>query len=169
MKKNNIRLLVTMAMMVAMHIILSRFLSINTPIQKIGFSFVPLFIAAVLYGPVAAGAVGAIGDFLGATLFPIGPYFPGFTVTCCLTGVVFGLLLHREQTIPRVAAATLVNQFVVGLLVNSANLAILYGSPYLETMVSRIPQVAILVPVEFAVMTLLTQGVFRRLKSTQTA
>lgn len=164
MKKANIHLIVTVALMVALHIILSRFLSINAWNLKIGFSFVPVFAAAVLYGPLVAGLVGALGDFLGAILFPIGPYFPGFTLTCCLTGLAFGLLLYKKQTVPRIAAATAVNQLVIGLLVNSYWISMLYGSPYGGVVAGRIIQCAILIPVEFLVMGTLTRVLFRRLK-----
>ena len=63
--------------------------------MKIGFAFVAVFVGAYLYGPVAGAVVGGLGDFLGAILFPIGAYFPGFTLNCALTGVVMGLLLYK--------------------------------------------------------------------------
>ncbi len=46
--------------LVAMEIILARF-SIHTWNLKIGFSFIPIVVAAIFYGPVAGGLVGAIG------------------------------------------------------------------------------------------------------------
>ena len=89
--------MVTCAALIAAAIVLSRFLSINAWNLKIGFTFVPVFLAAYLYGPLGGAIVGGIADFLGATLFPIGAYFPGFTLTCVLTGVVYGLLLQKKQ------------------------------------------------------------------------
>ena len=62
--------MVILAMLTAAEIVLNRFLSINTWNMKIGFSFVPVVIAAVLLGPAYAAIVGALGDFLGAILFP---------------------------------------------------------------------------------------------------
>ena len=61
------------AILVAIEIVLNRFLSINTPGLKIGFSFVPIVIAAILFGPVKAGVIYALADLIGAILFPIGP------------------------------------------------------------------------------------------------
>ena len=164
MKKTNTRLLAIMALLVALHIVLSRFLSINTFDLKIGFAFIPIFVAAYLYGPMAAGIVGALGDFLGAILFPIGAYFPGFTLTAFCTGLTFGLLLHRKQTMVRIAAATAVNQLILGLLVNTFWQSILYGTPFLARMYLRIPQCLILIPVEFVVMAALSRALFPRLK-----
>ena len=73
--------LVLMAMFVAVQIILSRFLSINLWNLKIGFSFIPIVLAGILLGPLSAGLVGLVADVLGATLFPIGAFFPGFSLT----------------------------------------------------------------------------------------
>ncbi len=56
----------------------------------------PVFIAAYLYGPIGGAVVGGIADFIGAILFPIGAYFPGFTLTCVITGAVYGLFFAQE-------------------------------------------------------------------------
>ena len=98
-KKMNVQTLVTLSVLIAIEMILSRFLSISAWNIKIGFSFVPIAIAAIAYGPVEAGIVGGVGDLVGALLFPIGAYFPGFTLTAFLTGAVFGLFLHKRQTL----------------------------------------------------------------------
>ena len=97
MKKLDLKAMVTCAALIAAAIVLSRFLSINAWNLKIGFTFVPVFIAAYLYGPIGGAVVGGIADFIGAILFPIGAYFPGFTLTCVITGAVYGLLLHKKQ------------------------------------------------------------------------
>lgn len=164
MKKTRTNRLVMLALLAAMHIVLSRFCSINAWNIKIGFAFVPLFAAAYLYGPLAAGIVGAVGDFLGAILFPIGPYFPGFTLTCFLTGILFGVLLHERQTPGRIAAAVLINQLVLGLLVNTYWISLLFGSDFLPLMATRVVQCLILIPVEFTVMGFLTKTLFVRCK-----
>ena len=158
MKKINVRLAAALGILVAIHIILSRFCSINTWNLKIGFAFVPVFAAAYLFGPAPAAIVGGLGDFLGAILFPIGPYFPGFTLNCALTGVIFGLLLHSRPTLPRVAAATVLNQFVLSLFGTTLWISILNGAPYWPLLVSRIPQTAILSVLEVTVMLALSRA-----------
>ena len=49
-QKISISMLVTLGMLVAIEIVLSRFCSISAWNIKIGFSFVPVAVAAVLYG-----------------------------------------------------------------------------------------------------------------------
>lgn len=157
MKKQKISMLVTLGMLVAVEIVLSRFCSISAWNIKIGFSFVPVAVAAVLYGAAPAAAVAALGDFVGAILFPIGPYFPGFTLTAALTGAVFGLFLHKRQTVGRIGGAVAVNQLALSLLLNTLWISMLYGSPYGPLFLTRIVQTAVLIPVQFIIIGVMTK------------
>ena len=144
-----------MALLIALEIILSRFLSLSAWNIKIGFSFVPVVIAAILLGPVYAGIVGALADFVGAVLFPIGAYFPGFTLTAFLTGMVYGLFLYKRQSLPRILGAVAVNQFILSLLLNTLWISVLYGSPFGPLLVTRLVQSAILTVVQIVVIELI--------------
>lgn len=162
MKKITTKMLVMLALLAALNLVLGRPpLSFMIWSNKIGFGFVPIFLAAWLYGPMAAGIVGALGDFLGAILFPIGPYFPGFTLTAFLTGVVFGLLLHKKQTVPRIAAATLINQLVLSLVVNTLWLCIINEATFGGMVFVRITQCAIMLVLEFGVIFFLRKALDR--------
>src|SRR5690606_32512622 len=101
-----------MGLLVGTEVVLSRFASISLWNAKIGFGFVPLVIAAILMGPIKAGIVGALADFIGATLFPIGTYFIGFTITNFLTGVVLGMFLYKKQSLLRIIIAVTINHIV---------------------------------------------------------
>ncbi|MBR5559530.1 MAG: folate family ECF transporter S component [Oscillospiraceae bacterium] len=147
----SVRLMVVVALLTAMQIVISRHLSISLWNMKIGFGFVPVMLAGMLFGPLAGGLVGGFSDLIGALLFPIGPYFPGFTLTAALTGAMFGWMLHKRQSFGRVCGVVLFNQLVLGLLINSFWISVLYGSPYMGLLVSRLVQYAILVPVEVIV------------------
>ena len=149
MNKFNTRTITTMGILIAIEIVLSRFLSISAWNIKIGFSFVPVVIAAILLGPLPAGIVAALADFLGAILFPIGAYFPGFTLTAFLTGLVFGLFLHKKQSLLNTAIAVGINQLILSLLLNTLWISILYGSPFGPLLVTRCIQCAILLVVQF--------------------
>lgn len=166
MKKKNTQMLVTLALLVALHIILSRFLSINAWNIKIGFAFVAVLVGAYMYGPVAGAVVGGLGDFLGAILFPIGAYFPGFTLNCALTGVVMGLLLYKKQSVLRVIITVAIDQLVISMWITPLWISILYGAPYGPLIISRLPQIAIMTVVEIVV-TLLIIKVLDRIKPQQ--
>ncbi len=157
MKRNNTQMIVMAGVLIALHVVLSRFCSINAWNLKIGFAIVPIYIAACFYGPVFAGVVGALGDFMGAILFPIGAYFPGFTLTCFLTGILLGALLHKKRNIPRILFAVLVNELILGLLVNTMWISVLYGSPFVPLVATRMIQCTIMIPVEVIVLCVMSK------------
>jgi ECF transporter S component (folate family) len=161
MKKNKLRDLIVMGLLVAIEVILSRFLSVNAWNMKIGFNFIPVVVAAVLYGALPAGIVAAMGDFIGAILFPIGAYFPGFTFTAFLTGLVFGAFLHKSQKLERVLTSVLINQLILGLWLNSFWISMLYGTEYLPLLLTRIPQCVVLCVVQTLGIRLIAPAVLR--------
>lgn len=149
--------LITIGLLTALEIILSRFLSYSIWDMKIGFAFLPVALAAVSVGPWGAVLVGALGDLVGALLFPIGPFFPGFTVSAAIMGLVFGIFLRKQQTLALILSAVLINQLVVGLFLNTLWISILYGSRFWGIIPARLVQCAVLIPVE----TLTIAGVLR--------
>ena len=167
----NTQQLVTMALLVALDIVLSRFGSINMWNTRIGFGFVPIVIAGMLLGPFKAAITAAVADVIGALLVPTGAFFPPLTVTAILRGILYGIMLkyvpeylaktiedpkrYQKAWIGVCAAVTLFDQLAFGLLLQSYWLSLLYGSPYTGMMASRIPQIAILIPVEFVVLVFL--------------
>lgn len=158
--KIQLKLIVHVAILIALEVVLSRFLSISTSIVKIGFSFVPIAICAMMYGPVWAGIAGAIADFIGATLFPIGAYFPGFTLSAALTGVVFGLFLYKKKgNWAQLAGAVLINCVVISLLLSTYWLTILWGDSFLVLLPTRIIQNLVMIPIQFIVLRLLQRPV----------
>ena len=153
------RNIVYLAVLIALEIVLNRFLSINTPVVKIGFAFVPIAIAGMIFGPIPAAIVAALADLLGAILFPNGTIFLGITLTAFLKGISWGLFLHKKQTVATVVPAVLVDQLVLSYVLNSFWLSILMGTPYTALLATRIVQTAILIPVEFVVVFVLSRAI----------
>ena len=155
----NTKTLTIMGLLIALEVVLSRFLSINAWNIRIGFGFVPIAIAGMLFGALQAGIIAAAADVLGATLFPTGPYFPGFTLTAFLTGVVLGIFLNRRRTPLNILCAVLINQLILSLLLNSLWISILYNSPFLPLLGTRAIQTAILIPVQFIVIGVIMRAI----------
>ncbi len=158
-KKINVRMLTISAMLIALEIVLNRFCSINTAGLKIGFSFVPIVIAANLFGPVCAAVVYGLSDLIGAILFPIGPYHPGFTLCAVAMGFVYGLCLYQKagsarklKFFPNVVIPAFVNNIVIGLVVNTVWVAMLYSSKaYGGWFLYRLPEYAMLIPMNLII------------------
>ncbi|MBR5590034.1 MAG: folate family ECF transporter S component [Anaerotignum sp.] len=156
---NRTHKLVLMAMLVAIQVVLSRFLSINLWNLKIGFSFVPIALAGMLLGPVGAGLTGMVADIIGATLFPSGAFFPGFTLTAFITAFGYGFFLHKKQDMPHILAAVLFSEIVGTLLLNTKWIAILYGTAFLPIFITRVWQAVGMGVVEVVVIKLLAKYV----------
>lgn len=165
MQTTTVKKLAQIGILVAAEVVLSRFLSINTSTLKIGFGFVPIVLAAMLYGPVWGAVVAGLADFLGAVLFPIGPYFPGFTLTAMLVGAVYGLFLHKEVTLPRILGAVVVVSVPLHLLLNSFWISVLYDKGFLALLPGRIMQVAVMAPIQVLVIWLVATRLTRLLRS----
>lgn len=145
--KMSVKSISIIGILVAMEIILARF-SIHTWNLKIGFSFIPVVVAAIFYGPVTAGLVGAIGDIMGYILFPVGAYFPGFTLTAFVTGMIFGFFLRKSQSVLNIVLAVLCVQIFVSQFMTTYWISFLYGSPYWALFSTRIYQTAAMIAVE---------------------
>ena len=88
--------LILAAMFLSILLVLSRFLSIKTSFLVISFSFIPMMLCGVYLGPKYSLAVAALGDLIGALIFPFGAYFPGFTITAGLMGFIYGIFLYKN-------------------------------------------------------------------------
>ena len=158
------KMLVTLAMLLALEIVLSRFLSIQTPITRIGFGFIPLVMAGILFGPIPAAIVAVLADVLGALLFPTGAYYPPLTITSLLVGLTYGLFLYKisfDKKTPsdwvRIILCVVVRQGVWALLLQSYWLSLLQGITYKQCMATRVPQVLILFVVELIIIPVLVK------------
>ena len=137
-------------LLIALEIVLSRFLSISTPVMKIGFAFVPLSVIGMLYGPLYGGIAGALCDFIGAILFPIGAYFPGYTLTAALSGATYGAFLQKDgaKNITKVILACTIVNIAWRLGVNTYWTTLFTGKGYLALLPARMMKNILMIPIE---------------------
>ncbi len=154
-KRKNIRDIAIIAVLIAANIVLARLLSVQMWNMKFSFSFLTVAIGAALYGVWGGAVVGGLSDFLGAILFPAGTYFPGFTLTAVIVGIVFGLFFKKKFSFLRISLAVIITQICCTLLLNSLWVSILYGSPFLPTLTTRLLQAGIMTVVQIVSMFLL--------------
>lgn len=149
MSQNKTAKLCTLALLLALEIILTRFCSITTTFIRVGFGFLPISIVGILYGPFWAAAIYAVGDLIGAILFPSGPFFPGFTLSAALTGLILGLVLHKRNVNHKTSfIASMLVVILIDLLMNTYWLSILYGEGYIAILPGRIVKCLLTVPIQ---------------------
>lgn len=159
---SNTRRLVTIAFFIALEVVLTRFLSINTEFLRIGFGFLPVACVGILFGPLWAGAAYAVGDVLGMLIFPSGSYFPGFTVSAFLIGCIYGIFLYKkESSFRRILIPVLLVCLGVNLFVDTLWLNILYGQAYLALLPMRLIKCAVMVPIQLVLIKLVWDKVLK--------
>ena len=163
-KKFDVRKLVQISLLVALQIILTRFCSIQTPIVRIGFGFVPVVIIATMYGPIYAGVANGIADILGLMLFPSGSFFPGFTLTAILAGVVYGVFLYNKPiTWGRIIAASVIINIVLNLGLNTYWLSIMMGKGFLALLPTRIVKELVMIPIKVVIIGIVWKSIIVKL------
>lgn len=139
---------------VAMEVILARFLSLHTWNLKIGFSFLPVVAAAYWGGPMAGGLTGALGDLIGALLFPVGAYFPGFTLSAFLDGAVYGAVFRKGIGKKQILLAVLIVQLGISLLLNTFWLTVLFQVSWKSLVLLRLFQCTTGIVIKFLLLNL---------------
>ena len=154
--------LTLLALLVALQVVLGNVLQIPMLGKQYNVGFLPAAAAGALLGIPGGVVVCALGDVIGAHLFPTGPYFPGFTLTSALVGVLYGFFLYRRQpswirVILTVACSALINLFL-----NSYWLSLLYASKaYWGWVAARAPSYLVEAPAHIVLIFLTLKGLGR--------
>ena len=152
--------------MIALSVVLSKLVSINISFLRIGFGFLPIAVLAILYGPAVAAIGYGVADLLGAWLFPTGTFFPGFTVSAVLTGLIFGFVLYnKEVTIKRALIASALVCLVVNLLLNTFWLTFILGKGFTVLLASRAVKEIVAIPVMALLIVAVDRYVLRHVKA----
>lgn len=65
---------------------------IGFPALRINLTSIPIMLSGIICGPIAGLLAGAFTDMLCYVIKPAGAYFPAFTITSALTGLIPGLI-----------------------------------------------------------------------------
>jgi len=163
MFNSNTKKIVLTAMLIALEIILTRFLSIQTPIVRISFGFIPIVIIAIMCGPLFAGIGAAIGDIIGVSLFSAFAPFPGFTFTAFLAGVVYGLLLYKHhKSLLRICIAVIIVAVGLQFVLDTMWLVFFFERGFMALLPTRIIRTLIMLPMQIICIRFITQERFMR-------
>lgn len=140
-------------------IILSRFLSIKTPILKISFAFIPTMLCAIWLGAKWTVLLNVLADIIGATLFPTGPFFIGYTISTAISGLIYGLLLYKKeensytdkQFLIRLIIAVVLVTVISNIGLNTLWISITTGKAFIVLLGTRIVKELIMIPIRIVV------------------
>lgn len=161
----SLRCLVLTALFIAMNITLDLLkLRIDLPGMRIGVGFLTNASIGMLYGPVVCMMMGFCTDILGFLMNPGtggGGYFPGYTLTAMVAGVIWGLFLYRPDGAPysktlagrlsfplRTLAARILITLICNVFLNTLWLS-LGNNAFLPMLISRLPTQLAYLPVQY--------------------
>lgn len=157
MSKN--KKIILTAIFLATNIILSRFLSIKTPILKISFAFIPTMLCAIWLGAKWTILLNVLGDIIGATLFPTGAYFVGYTISTAISGLIYGLILYKKeidsytdkQFLIRLIISVILVTCISNIGLNTIWVSITTGKAFVVLLGTRIIKEVIMLPIQIIV------------------
>ena len=157
-KLSSPKTLTGVAMLVALYTILSFFTINLSTTWEIGFADLALAVCGMLYGPIPCAVAGAAGDLLGFIVSPNGGFFPGFTLSAFITGMIYGLLLYnRPVSLKRAALAEGIIIVICNLILTPLWLNMLYGTNLIA--IPRIIRNIIMFPINTALAYSVLKGV----------
>ena len=160
-----------MAMFAAISVVLGYFTLVLGDYLKIGFSTIANQFVYYLFGPVAGGLFGGALDILKYIIRPTGAFFPGFTISAMVRGVLYGCFLYKRPiSFWRVLAAELTVSIICNMLLGTLWLSMLYGKAFMALLPMRVFKNIMMWPVNSILFytigkTLEASGVFRLLKT----
>ena len=141
-----------MALLVAMHLVLTRVLVIDLGAYRISVGSVCTILAGLWLGPVAGGVCGFASDIIGCFMkgYAVNPFI---TVPAILWGVlpalVRPLIANKKKTGKTVGicVSIVVTAILSSLVLTTAGLVIMLGYNFYAIMPGRLIQFAIMIPI----------------------
>ncbi len=156
----NMRCLVTVAMLIALDIVIKLTIDVHTSdTLHISFAFVALSAISMLYGPSVGFAAGVITDLLGFILKPSGAFDIRFTLIEGLGALIYGVFLynakHDKWFVPRIIAAKTAVVAICNLWLTTWAVASLAGKGFLAMFPARAIKNIIQLPIDIIILSLL--------------
>lgn len=157
--------MIFLSLLVGFNVVFTIAPPINLWNAQCGFGFIPIAIAAYYYGCSGGIIVAALGDILGTIIAPMGPYFPGFTLSAMLTGIIFGLFLFKNANVVKTVFAVITNQIICTLILNTYFISVLYTKAFGVLITSRAVQAVITTAVQIPIIILLIKVVLKKVNT----
>lgn len=148
----NVKTLVFMALLVAMHLVLTRVLVIDLGAYRISVGSVCTILAGLWMGPLAGGVCGFAADIIGCFMkgYAVNPLI---TIAAILWGVLPALIRPllanktRKGKTAVISASIAVTAVLSSLVFTTAGLVLIMGYNFYAIMPGRLVQFAVMIPI----------------------
>ncbi len=148
MKKNlSVKLLTYGALLIAVNIVITRLLAINIGAVRISFTFLPIALGAILFGPWWGALFALIADVLGQLMTGGMPWL-GFCLNTVLYGLSYGIL-HKKGVSFKVLVPLIFAQAIfVDALLGALWFYYYMGTPFVAALIERSINALAMIPVK---------------------
>ncbi len=163
-KKLTAKFLVYGAVLIALNIVITRLLGYDVGPVRISFTFIPLSLGSIMFGPVWGAVLALFADVLGQFLKGSPPWL-GFCISTVLYGVTYGAFLYKKpKTLFRICVCVVLQQIFIDALLGSLWFYHYMGTPYLGALAMRGLDALCMIPVEIIIIKYMCKILGERLK-----
>lgn len=143
-KISSTKKLVFSALLIALEVVMTRFLQIPVLIDgftnRINFGFLPVALGGMFGGIWSGGLIAGLADFIRAIIFPQGGAInPLFCITAFLRGVTYGAFLADKVTPKRICLASLCIFVVINVGLIPLITSFSYGGTFVSRFLTALP------------------------------
>ncbi|KRM00225.1 folate family ECF transporter S component [Liquorilactobacillus satsumensis] len=144
------RKLSLLGFLIALDIVVAKFLSFGIWSVRVSLTFVVVFFMALWFGPLLAGIAAGCADIVGTLIFGgIGGYFFGFTISAFVGAFVYGIFFYQHKPqLWRIIVAVLINVLLIDACLNTFWLMELYHASFWALFPTRIVKELIMIPLQ---------------------
>lgn len=142
--------MVMVALLIALNVVIVRFLSVQTETIRISFGFLPTALCSMMFGPWVGALAAFLSDFLGMIVNSKGlSYFPGFGISEALYGLTYGLFLYKHsKKFSLIIPCVLIQTIIIDLGLGTFWLWILFKNPVWLILGSRTISALVMFPIK---------------------
>lgn len=149
----NVRNLVTASLLITIKLILDLFTIQISPVLHLSFEFLASSTIGMLFGPVVGAICGGLSDIINYIINPKGAFFPGFTISAMVLGMIYGTLLYKKKvTLVRCIIAETLVVLIVDIILNTFFLSLLYGKAFALLLPARVFKNVMMIPINTSMM-----------------
>ena len=150
MQKNKIKTkkIVYGAILIALNIVITRLLSVNVGVVRIGFSFIPVVIGSCMFGPLTGAVLAVAADALGMFMTGGVPWL-GFSINQALYGLTYGLFFYKkEKNIKAIALCVVLQAVIIDAVLGALWYNLHAGAPFWASLWARSVDAGAMIPVK---------------------
>lgn len=152
------------AILIALNIVITRLLSINVGVVRIGFNFIPVVLGSYFFGPFIGAILAVLADALGMLMTGGLPWL-GFTVSQALYGLSYGFFLYKRKKNTRAIIVCVVLQaIVIDAVLGALWYKLHAGAPFFASLGARSVDALVMIPIKIIVIKYMIKLVGDRIK-----